>query len=74
MGINRAEKLADKIVNLLSEFRTDIRQAGTYFARIAPDKVYDRLDEFVQGAETERTERDIEKGAEVNVYRFFNKV
>ena len=74
MGINRAERIADKIVNLLSDFRTDIRQAGTYFARIAPDKVYEQFDEFVQGAETERTERLIQEGEVKNVYKFFNKV
>lgn len=74
MGNNRAERLADKLVNLFSDFRTDTRQAGKYFARIAPDKVYEQFDEFVQGAEIERTERNIEKGEKVNVYRFFNQV
>jgi len=71
MGINKAERIADKIVNLLSDFRTDIRQAGRYFARIAPDKVYEQFDEFVQGAETERTEVQIDRGEEINVYKFF---
>jgi len=47
------------------------RQAGTYFARIAPDKVYEQFDEFVQGAETERTEVQIDRGEEINVYKFF---
>jgi len=74
MGSNRAERLADKIVNLFSDFRTDIRQAGTYFARIAPNKVYEQFDEFVQGAEIERTNLEIDRGAEINVYKFFNKV
>lgn len=74
MGINRAERIADKVVSLLSDFRTDIRQAGKYFARIAPDKVYEQFDEFVQGAETERVERDIEQGEVKSVYKFFNQV
>lgn len=74
MGINRAERIADKVVSLLSDFRTDIRQAGRYFARIAPDKVYEQFDEFVQGAETERVERDIEQGEVKSVYKFFNQV
>jgi hypothetical protein len=71
MGANRAERLADKIVNLFSDFRLDPRQAGTYFARIAPRNVYEQFDEFVQGAEIEKTEKDIREGAEKNVYRFF---
>jgi len=74
MGINRAERIAEKVVTLLSDFRTDIRQAGKYFGRIAPNKVYEQFDEFVQGVETERTKLDIEKGEQVNVYKFFNKV
>ena len=72
MGFNRAERIADKIVTLLSDFRTDIRQAGRYFARIAPDKVYEQFDEFVQGAEAERVEREIREGEVKNVYKFFN--
>lgn len=71
MGINRAERIADKVVNLLSDFRTDIRQAGIYFGRIAPNKVYEQFDEFVQGAETERTQRELEEGEVKNVYKFF---
>ena len=71
LGINKAERIADKIVNLLSDFRTDIRQEGRYFARIASDKVYEQFDEFVQGAETERTEVQIDRGEEINVYKFF---
>jgi hypothetical protein len=74
MKSTRAEKIADKIVTLLSDFRLDPRQAGTYFARIAPIKIYERFDEFVQGAEVEMTDRNIREGAEKNVYRFFHKV
>jgi hypothetical protein len=73
MGQNRAERIADKIVVLLSDFRTDIRQAGTYFARIAPTKVYEQFDEFVQGAETEKAEKDIREGLEKNVHKLFTK-
>ncbi len=72
MGQNKAERIADKVVTLLSDFRTDIRQAGKYFARIAPINVYQQFDEFVQGAETEKTERDIREGLEKNVHKFFN--
>ena len=72
MGVNKAERIADKVVTMLSDFRTDIRQAGTYFARIAPDKVYEQFDEFVQGAEAERVEREIREGEVKNVYKFFN--
>ena len=72
MGQNKAERLADKVVTLLSDFRTDIGQAGRYFARIAPTKVYEQFDEFVQGAEIEKTERDIQEGLENNVHKFFN--
>ena len=72
MGVNKAERIADKVVTLLSDFRTDIRQAGRYFARIAPIKVYEQFDEFVQGAETEKAERDIREGLENNVHKFFN--
>ena len=74
MGANRSERLADKVVNIFSDFRADIRQAGRYFARIAPNKVYEQFDEFVQGAEIERTQREIEEGAKINVYKFFNQV
>ena len=72
MGQNKAERLADKVVTLLSDFRTDIGQAGRYFARIAPTKVYEQFDEFVQGAEIEKTEKDIQEGLENNVHKFFN--
>jgi hypothetical protein len=72
MGINKAERTADKVVTLLSDFRTDIRQAGRYFARIAPTNVYQQFDEFVQGAETEKAEKDIREGLEKNVHKFFN--
>jgi hypothetical protein len=74
MGANRAERLADKMVNAFSDFRLDVRQAGKYFARIAPRNIYEQFDEFVQGAEIEMTERNITEGAEKNVYRFFNKM
>jgi len=74
MGANRNERLADKIVNLFSDFRVDVRQAGRYFARLAPRNVYEQFDEFVQGAETEMTERDLAEGEQKNVYRFFNQV
>jgi hypothetical protein len=74
MGANRNERLADKIVNLFSDFRVDVRQAGRYFARLAPRNVYEQFDEFVQGAEIEMTERDIAEGEAKNVYRFFNQV
>ena len=71
MGVNKAERIADKVVTLLSDFRTDIGQAGRYFARIAPTKVYQQFDEFVQGAESEKAEKDIRDGLETNVHRFF---
>jgi hypothetical protein len=74
MGANRAERLADKLVTTLSDLRVDVRQAGKYFARIAPRTIYEQFDEFVQGAEIEMTERNIREGAEKNVYRFFNQV
>jgi hypothetical protein len=74
MGANRAERLADKMVNAFSDFRLDVRQAGRYFARLAPRNVYEQFDEFVQGAETEMTERDLAEGEQKNVYRFFNQV
>jgi hypothetical protein len=74
MGANRNERLADKVVNLLSDFRVDPRQAGRYFARLSPRNVYEQFDEFVQGAEIEMTERNIREGKEKNVYRFFHKV
>jgi len=74
MGANRNERLADKIVNLFSDFRVDPRQAGRYFARLSPRNVYEQFDEFVQGAEIEMTERNIREGEVKNVYRFFNQV
>jgi hypothetical protein len=74
MGANRAERLADKMVNAFSDFRLDVRQAGRYFARLAPRNVYEQFDEFVQGAEIEMTERDIAEGEVKNVYKFFNQV
>ena len=73
MGVNKAERIADKVVTLLSDFRTDIGQAGRYFARIAPTKVYEQFDEFVQGAETEKAEKDIREGLEKNVHKLFTK-
>ena len=73
MGQNKAERMADKVATLLSDFRTDIGQAGRYFARIAPTKVYEQFDEFVQGAETEKAEKDIREGLEKNVHKLFTK-
>lgn len=71
MGINRAERIADKMVSLFSELRVDTRQIGKYFARIAPTQVYERFDEMVESAQQEKTERDIEEGLVKNVYKFF---
>jgi hypothetical protein len=74
MGINKAERIADKLVTYLSDLRIDTRQVGKYFARIAPPKIYDRFDELVESAEMERTELDIQRGEEINVHKFFNKM
>lgn len=74
MGINRAERIADKLVVLLSELRVDARQVGKYFARIAPTKVYERFDEMVESAQEEKTNRDIEEGMANSVYKFFKEV
>jgi hypothetical protein len=74
MGANRAERLADKLVTAFSDFRVDVRQAGRYFARLAPRNVYEQFDEFVQGAEIEMTERNLDEGEAKNVYRFFKEV
>lgn len=71
MAINRAERIADKLVTFLSELRVDTRQIGKYFARVAPPQVYERFDEMVESAQMERTELDIETGEKVNVYKFF---
>jgi hypothetical protein len=73
MGINKSERIADKLVTYLSDLRIDTRQVGKYFARIAPPKIYDRFDELVESAEMERTELDIQRGEEVNVYKFFKQ-
>lgn len=74
MGENRAERIADKLVNLFSELRVDARQIGKYFARIAPTITYDRFDEMVLSAQREKTERDIEEGLANNVHKFFKEV
>jgi hypothetical protein len=74
MGSNRAFNIAEKIFTMLSDLRIDPEQIGTYFGRIAPKPIYDRFDLMVQGAERERTTREIAEGAQKNVYRFFNKV
>jgi hypothetical protein len=71
MGENRAERIADKLVNLFSELRVDSGQIGKYFARIAPNKTYERFDEMVESAQREKTEREIQEGLEKNVHKFF---
>ena len=51
MSITREEKIAEKLIALLSDIRIDLTLVGYYFANIASKGAFLRLEEVLDSAE-----------------------
>jgi len=51
MSITREEKIAERLITLLSDIRLDLTLVGYYFANIASKGAFLRLEEVLDSAE-----------------------
>jgi len=63
LGVSKEEKVASRIVTLLSDFTLDLEAIGFYLAKGTPHIIYTRANEVLESMQYNKEVEQLDRGA-----------
>jgi hypothetical protein len=63
LGVSKEEKVASRIVTLLSDFTLDLEAIGFYLAKGSPHIIYTRTNEVLEAMQYNKEVEQLDRGA-----------
>ena len=62
LGISKEEKVAGRIITLLSDLNLDLEAIGFYLAKISPQIIYSRTNEILEAMQYNKEVDQLDRG------------
>lgn len=63
LGISKEEKVASRIITLLSDLNLDLEAIGFYLAKISPHIIYSRANEVLEAMQYNKEVDQLDRGS-----------